>query len=296
MLPSSLSMSSPLFLSHLHQHYSEVKRQYPSEGRRRWRLRLLQSFWQQVSADAYPMMPATPANEDFVSDDDPLDDLSIGQPELGLIVRTDFSDDDAWSSFCSRLEDGEKEFTTGMQAADNDEQPVASSPVEDSTVENEDSDDEEIPSRIFYVIDPQNPDERASLTNISNLTALRLLNDVDVRPSPGLPEGVKRIRSPSRLVDVNGLQEFYFGKQIWIYDTKSNRDECVRLVSQSGDMYGTATGDSWRARVSHICELQVNLFAGTIKIDFGGLDRWDYAERARNIAEAEQTGLVFRAV
>lgn len=55
-------------------------------------------------------------------------------------------------------------------------------------------------------------------------------------------------------------------------------------------------GDSWRARVSHICELQVNLFAGTIKIDFGGLDRWDYAERARNIAEAEQTGLVFRAV
>jgi len=51
-------------------------------------------------------------------------------------------------------------------------------------------------------------------------------------------------------------------------------------------MYGTATGDSWRARVSHICELQVNLHCGGMKIDFGGLDRWDYSERQRNMHEA----------
>ena len=46
------------------------------------------------------------------------------------------------------------------------------------------------------------------------------------------------------------------------------------------------SGDSWRARVSHICELQVNLAAGAMTIDFGGLDRWDYAERARNLDAA----------
>lgn len=48
--------------------------------------------------------------------------------------------------------------------------------------------------------------------------------------------------------------------------------------------------DSWRARVSHICELQVNLSSGAMKIDFGGLDRWDYAERQRNMQEAETPG------
>ena len=46
--------------------------------------------------------------------------------------------------------------------------------------------------------------------------------------------------------------------------------------------------DSWRARVSHICELQVNLASGAMTIDFGGLDRWDYPERVRNMQEAEQ--------
>jgi hypothetical protein len=44
-------------------------------------------------------------------------------------------------------------------------------------------------------------------------------------------------------------------------------------------------GDSWRAQVSHICELQVSI-AGGMKIDFGGLDRWDYSERKRNLDEA----------
>jgi hypothetical protein len=46
------------------------------------------------------------------------------------------------------------------------------------------------------------------------------------------------------------------------------------------------SGDSWRAKVGHICELQVNLHYGGMKIDFGGLDRWDYGERQRNMQEA----------
>lgn len=52
------------------------------------------------------------------------------------------------------------------------------------------------------------------------------------------------------------------------------------------DLFHRSRGDSWRARVSHICELQVNLYSGAMKIDFGGLDRWDYSERQRNIQEA----------
>lgn len=48
----------------------------------------------------------------------------------------------------------------------------------------------------------------------------------------------------------------------------------------------TISGDSWRARASHICELQVNLYSGAMKIDFGGLDRWDYSERRRNLDES----------
>jgi len=110
---------------------------------------------------------------------------------------------------------------------------------------------------------------------------------VDIRPCPTLPEGTKqRIHPPNRLVDQGGWQEIYVGPTIWIYDTQSNKDQCARLVSPQGDIYGTATGDSWRARVTHICELQLNLTYLGMKIDFGGLDRWDYNERKRNLDEA----------
>jgi len=38
---------------------------------------------------------------------------------------------------------------------------------------------------------------------------------------------------------------------------------------------------------SHIPELQFNMTVYNMKIDFGGLDRWDYQERLRNVDEAE---------
>lgn len=47
------------------------------------------------------------------------------------------------------------------------------------------------------------------------------------------------------------------------------------------------SADSWRPRVSFLPELQVNLVSGAMKIDFGGLDRWDFKERQRNLAETE---------
>jgi hypothetical protein len=52
------------------------------------------------------------------------------------------------------------------------------------------------------------------------------------------------------------------------------------------DINRAHSGDSWRARVTHICELQFNLTYLEMKIDFGGLDRWDYNERKRNLDEA----------
>ena len=48
-------------------------------------------------------------------------------------------------------------------------------------------------------------------------------------------------------------------------------------------------GDSWRVKVSHICELQVNISTGTILIDFGGMDKYTYEERVRNLREAMET-------
>ena len=83
--------------------------------------------------------------------------------------------------------------------------------------------------------------DRDRIVNISNLRALRLFNDVDIRPAPSPPPGTKRISPPKPLIDQGGWQEIYSGKNLWIYDLRSNTDECVRVVSQAGDFYGTAS-------------------------------------------------------
>ncbi|KAH9171183.1 hypothetical protein EDB89DRAFT_2230207 [Lactarius sanguifluus] len=74
------------------------------------------------------------------------------------------------------------------------------------------------------------------------------------------------------------------GCTLWIFDAHSRVDGCARLVSEAGDV---ATGDSWRARATHMAELQAGLAARALRIDFGGLDRWDYNERRRNMLEAD---------
>ena len=48
-----------------------------------------------------------------------------------------------------------------------------------------------------------------------------------------------------------------------------------------------SSGDSWRARVSHIPELQFNMTYMGMQINFGGEDRYDYSERKRNLEDAE---------
>lgn len=176
-----------------------------------------------------------------------MDGATRGVPELGLIVRTDFSDESSWAAFCARLQDSEKELILGSDRADENASKQPDGHGEQGGSDDEDSDDDsdededEDPSTIFHIINPSSPQERELFANISNLTVLRLFNDVDLRPSPTPPHATKRIDPPNRLVDCHGWQEFYRGKNVWIYDAKSNIDQCVRVVSQSGDLYGTAT-------------------------------------------------------
>jgi hypothetical protein len=181
-------------------------------------------------------------NLDQIDDDDPCDAITEG-PELGILVRTDYSNEDAWQEFYSRLQECEKEFAKDIEMRGSDAPPssnTTTSTTEDVEMEGDsegDSDDE--PSTILHVLNPISVPERNMFTNISNLAALRLLNNVDIQPISN-PAG-KRISPPHRLIDCGGWQEIYDGKSIWIYDTKSNTDRSVRVVSQQGDFYGTAT-------------------------------------------------------
>lgn len=109
----------------------------------------------------------------------------------------------------------------------------------DTPMDTEGGSEPSAPPTIIVVIDAP-LETRALFTDISNIAALRLLNDVDLRKIP-IPANVKRVKPPNRLVDLDAWQEIYHGKTIWIYDTKSNVDQCARLVRQHADFYGTAT-------------------------------------------------------
>ncbi|KAF9445907.1 hypothetical protein P691DRAFT_805016, partial [Macrolepiota fuliginosa MF-IS2] len=270
----------------LAERYPIVRSKFPREGRRKWRLRVIEDVWLAPELQAEIVSAAlnsedSPKDADFDNDDDPLDLATDGE-EVGLLVRTDFSNDSAWNTFVQKLQEAETELLTSI-AQGEDTQRDQDMEMHDDAVES-DSESESTPSRIIKVL-PTSSDPL--FDNISNLTALRLFNDVDIRLAPSPLPGTNRVKPSNRLIDYGGLQEIYSGKTIWIYDGQSILDESVRLVSQQGDVYGTATGDSWRARASHVAELQFNMSYYNMKIDFGGLDRWDYLERARNLNEAQ---------
>ena len=179
---------------------------------------------------------------DFMADPDPFDEISKDTLQIGIILRTDFTDEDAWQSFYSKLKDAEQTFVAENNPEPEDEHDPSSSDQQMVDGEDDSSEDEQDSSQIFKVINPSSPAHRTRFSNISNLTALRLLNDVSIRPAPSPPAGEKRIKPPNRLVDHDGWQEIYTGKTLWIYDLRSNEDQCVRLINQtSSDMYGTAT-------------------------------------------------------
>jgi hypothetical protein len=99
----------------------------------------------------------------------------------------------------------------GGQNAENAEE------VDDESSEDED-DADSLPS-IIRVFDPD-PSLRTKFTGISNLAALRLLNDVNVRKAPPPPKGTARDDRQSPLIDLAGWQEIYDGKDLWIYDSR----------------------------------------------------------------------------
>jgi hypothetical protein len=177
------------------------------------------------------------------ADRDPFDDETNG-PELGILLRTDYSNEDAWRSFLARLQETEKDFVEIP-----DESPMQTDasvnippPAPGDDPDSESDDEEEgFESSIFTIINPSSPQDRRALSGISNLVALRLLNDIDIRLCPARPANTLRANPPNRLVDYGGWQEIYIGKSVWIYDSQSNSDQSVRVVSQQGDVYGTAT-------------------------------------------------------
>lgn len=198
-------------------------------------------------------MSAADTEPDFVADDDPFDELSDEAPGLGILVRTDYSNEEAWQAFYGKLQEGEAEFApaqspedvprTGDSSEAAGRSPASSRPDNDADAMDEDDENEGEdgePPPIFFVVNAP-PEGRARFAGISNLAALRLLNDVDIRAAPSPPTGTKRIKPPHRLVDHDGWQEVYAGKTVWIYDARSNVDQCVRLVSGAGGPYGTAS-------------------------------------------------------
>ena len=180
-------------------------------------------------------------------------DQFLAGDELGLIIRTDFTNDEAWNAFSQKVQVAQKELLSELTDNGSDPTVNVASVSEDLTMKdrvgpsaNADVDEEESDSSpetpdIIKILDPSDEADRCKLTNISNVTALRLFNDVDIRPAPVPPVGTKRISPPTPLIDLGGWQEIYTGKNLWIYDTRSNVDECVRVVSQAGDFYGTAS-------------------------------------------------------
>lgn len=178
---------------------------------------------------------------DFDQDDDPLDSLLDGH-ELGILLRTDYSNEEAWQSFCATLQGAEQELADGLKkpGSNDSNEPASTTAVQSEGSDSDTESSDGVPSPIIKVLNPA-PAEMPLFHNISNLKALRLLNDVDIRPAPSPPQEQSRIRPPNRLIDQGTWQEIYTGMTIWIYDAQSNVDRCVRLVSQEGDVYGTAT-------------------------------------------------------
>jgi len=184
-------------------------------------------------------------------DEDLFDEITDDEaPGLGILVRTDFSNDEAWRSFLAKLKKGEQEFSSssapgqgediGMDQGAEPHAPASTSGVKTGDDKGDsDGSSDQGSAPIIAILDPS-PEIRPYFSEISNLTALRLLNDVDLRKLT-IPPNAKRFNPPNPIVDCNGWQEIYHGKTLWVYDATSNRDQCARLVSKRSDFYGTAT-------------------------------------------------------
>ncbi|KZT41527.1 hypothetical protein SISSUDRAFT_1042889 [Sistotremastrum suecicum HHB10207 ss-3] len=271
-------------------------------GRRACKLEIIRQFWALDKPSRSLILASAQQNPELEVDSmagipDPFDfqdPPNLIVSKRGIIVRTDFSDDNAWDSFCKAVSDSEiegvKEMQAGQQAEEDDgedgdesssedeeaQAPDTAGSMPDDDVSTPASDDDTPSSFIIFSA----PEHRSILEGASNLSLLRLFNDVSLVHAPPKPKDATEKPIQHVLVDRDGLQEAYEGRLLWVYDQASNRDQSVRAVSLQGQTYGSATADSWRARAPFIWELQLNVDAGTMRIDFN----YDYDERARNFA------------
>ncbi|KAI9437597.1 hypothetical protein H4582DRAFT_286470 [Lactarius indigo] len=305
MAPIARPTSDPsIFHHYLLERYPALKAQHPSLGRRPLLLLIADEFWS-LDAQTWTALASLVADSPpgpqppWTHDKDEHDVSEDAATPPGIVVRTDYSadSDDAWATFCAALRDAEREFFADQAPISRSGEPedgsgdieMTTGPPSQAARSDEGSDDDideedEGESSLFALFS-----NAARFDNISNLRALRLLFDVSARATPGSGQ-----QQPSgggggtqhRLSGLRGLQEMYDarGRTLWIFDARSRADGCARLVSEAGDV---ATGDSWRARATHMAELQAGLAARALRIDFGGLDRWDYIERRRNMLEAD---------
>jgi len=210
----------------------------------------LLSLWYAGTMSNQNIILITPPSGQFDTDHDALDQLLEGD-ELGLVIRTDFTNHEAWNTFSQKVQVAQNELISELtgngpgididaSASEDSTMKEEAGPSTNADADEEEDSDSEI-SDIVKILDPSDEADKIKLTNISNITALRLFNDVDIRLAPVPPAGTKRISPPNPLIDLGGWQEIYTGKNLWIYDARSNADECVRVVGQAGDFYGTAS-------------------------------------------------------
>lgn len=176
----------------------------------------------------------------------------------GIIVRTDYSDDAAWSNFMETLSQAEKDFALPPVEGDQPMEGANADELDDHE-SGSDSDEEmsspsqppEKPSStdsygsLFAVLcPPASSPLRPRLVGASNLAILRLVNDVDVIRAPRAPAGTRNTTlasSENRLTNLHGFVEAYTEPLIWVYDSRSNTDGAARAVSRCSDGNGNAT-------------------------------------------------------
>lgn len=180
-------------------------------------------------------------------EDQLLEEDDSNQAGKGIIVRTDFGDDEAWEGFLTALKDAERDLISPGEDASVEvaDQPESESDddesEEDMNVDEPETRSSRSSTSMFTLIAPLASEERPDITGISNIRALRLFNDAEVVFAPKPSQGTHRIRPGNRLIDLGGLIEVYTGNLVWIYDAQSNRDRSVRLINQKSEIYGSAT-------------------------------------------------------
>lgn len=262
-------------------HYSPLQDKYNAFsdlarlGRRRAKLKFLDEFWAltdeereritRIASDPKSKGILLEASKDIDEKNGPEDEIIdrlVGDSSavVGIVVRTDYSNESAWTRFVETVKAAEKELNTPETNEDAVDEPSTSSSQGETqfgseTGSGEDDGDTElslqdentpaqttvVATLVSFVSPPGSDPLRARLIGASNLTLLRLFDDVSVQNAPSMPPGSKAVKPGCRLIDMDGLVEAYEGLTIWVYDSQSNSDNAVRLVSLYPGSYGSAT-------------------------------------------------------